>query len=188
MILLQFYNCQRTKIRIIAAFGTKFEENSFFAIFRETFSRIIRFILKTQTMSNNKRLERDTRSKVLGGVCSGLGNYFDMDPAFWRVLFFLLFFFGCSGLLIYLIMWAIMPARKEYATAEAADSLVNTEEAQKPKKNGNMVAGLTLIGLGALFLIGRYVPEINWHTAWPVLLIILGLVLIIPINSKKNEK
>ena len=139
-------------------------------------------------MSNNKRLERDTRSKVIGGVCSGLGNYFDMDPAFWRVLFFLLFFFGCSGLLIYLILWAVMPSQKANVTTDTMEHMVNAEETPKPKKNGNMVAGLTLIGLGVLFLLGRYIPEINWHTAWPILLIILGLVLIIPINSKKNEK
>ena len=51
-------------------------------------------------MSNNKRLERDLRNKVLGGVCSGLGNYVDMDPTFWRVLFFILFLLGCPELFI----------------------------------------------------------------------------------------
>ena len=141
-------------------------------------------------MSNNKRLERDLRNKAIGGVCAGLGNYFDTDPAFWRVLFFLMFVFGGSGLLIYLILWAVMPSKKSYATAEGTiDQIVNTEGSPDPKtRNGNMVAGLVLIGLGVLFLVGRYIPEINWHTAWPILLIILGLVLIIPINSKKNEK
>ena len=141
-------------------------------------------------MSNNKRLESDLRNQAIGGVCAGLGNYFDMDPAFWRVLFFLMFFFGCSGLLIYLILWAVMPSKKTYATTDGTiDQAVNLQENHDPKKqNGNMVAGLVLIGLGVLFLVGRYIPEINWHTAWPVLLIILGLVLIIPINSKKNEK
>lgn len=141
-------------------------------------------------MSNNKRLERDIRNKAIGGVCAGLGNYFDMDPAFWRVLFFFLFFFGCSGLLIYIILWAVMPSQKVYATSnDAMDQTFNAETTLEPKKkNGNMVAGLTLIGIGALLLISRYIPEINWHTAWPILLIILGLVLIIPINNKKNEK
>ena len=141
-------------------------------------------------MSNNKRLERDLRNKAIGGVCAGLGNYFDMDPAFWRVLFFLMFVFGGSGLLIYLILWVVMPSKNSYATTEGTiDQIVNTEGSPDPKtRNGNMVAGLVLIGLGVLFLVGRYIPEINWHTAWPILLIILGLVLIIPINSKKNEK
>lgn len=139
-------------------------------------------------MSNNKRLERDIRNKAIGGVCAGLGNFFDMDPAFWRVLFFFLFFFGASGLLIYIILWVIMPAQKVYATPNM-DQAANFEVTNDQKrKNGNMVAGLVLIGIGVLCLIGRYIPEINWHTAWPILLIVLGLVLIIPFNSKKNEK
>lgn len=141
-------------------------------------------------MSNNKRLERDLRSKAIGGVCAGLGNYFDMDPAFWRVLFFFLFFFGCSGLLIYVILWVVMPSRKDYGeTLGAMDQTVPPQDTNNPKgRSGSMAAGLTLIGIGVLFLLGRYIPEINWHTAWPIILIVLGLVLIIPINKTKNEK
>ena len=51
-----------------------------------------------------------------------------------------------------------------------------------------MAAGLTLIGIGTLCLLGRYIPDINWHTAWPILLIILGLVLILPFNRNSHEK
>ena len=56
------------------------------------------------------------------------------------------------------------------------------------KKNNSMASGLTLIGIGTLCLVGRYVPEINWRTAWPILLIILGLALIIPFNRNSHEK
>ena len=137
-------------------------------------------------MSNNKRLERDCRNKVIGGVCSGLGNYFDIDPAFWRVLFCLLFFLGCSGLLIYVILWIVMPA-KDYTRADAMNETTNEEvpEAQR-KKKGSMIAGLTLIGVGAFSLISRYVPRLNWRTAWPIALIILGIILIIPFKDKKS--
>ena len=141
-------------------------------------------------MSNNKRLERDIRNKAIGGVCSGLANYFDMDPAFWRVLFFFLFFFGLSGLLIYIILWAVMPCKKDYDTVNDMTHQAGSMEVatDQKKKNNNMVGGLTLIVIGVVCLVARYVPEINWRTAWPILLIILGLVLIIPINNRKNEK
>lgn len=141
-------------------------------------------------MSNNKRLERDIRNKAIGGVCSGLANYFDMDPAFWRVLFFFLFFFGASGLLIYLILWAVMPSKKDYSepSAEVQHAVSTDPSNELKKKNGNMAAGLILIVIGIVCLVGRYIPEINWRTAWPILLIILGLVLIIPINSRNHEK
>lgn len=140
-------------------------------------------------MSNNKRLERDIQNKAIGGVCSGLANYFDMDPAFWRVLFFFLFLFGLSGLLIYLILWAVMPSKKDYGTSTEIHQMADSAPANEQKKrNGNMAAGLILIGIGVVCLVGRYIPEINWRTAWPILLIVLGLILIIPTNLAKNEK
>lgn len=137
-------------------------------------------------MSNNKRLERDLQNKVLGGVCSGLSNYFDMDPTFWRVLFFFLFFFGCSGLLIYIILWIVMPARQAQlnngATVQEGFAPDNGNE---PKRShGNMTAGLVLIGIGIISLLAKYIPQISWRLAWPIILIVIGLILIIPKNKQ----
>ncbi len=136
-------------------------------------------------MSNNKRLERDLQNKVLGGVCSGLGNYFDMDPTFWRVLFFFLFFAGLSGLLIYIVLWIVMPAMTA-RPAGAVDDLSTSDMASEPQKkhNGQMVTGITLIAIGAISLIARYVPQISWSVVWPVILIIVGLILIVPFKDK----
>ena len=136
-------------------------------------------------MSNNKRLQRDLQNKVLGGVCSGLSNYFDIDATFWRILFFVLFLFGCSGLLIYIILWIAMPAAKFEPGAQVNPQDASTDGARK-KKNGNMAAGLTLIGIGTICLLARYIPEINWRTAWPILLIVLGVILIIPFKNKES--
>lgn len=136
-------------------------------------------------MSNNKRLQRDLQNKVLGGVCSGLSNYFDIDATFWRILFFVLFLFGCSGLLIYIILWIAMPAAKYEPGAQVSPQDANADGARK-KRNGNMAAGLTLIGIGTICLLARYVPQINWRTAWPILLIVLGVILIIPFKSKES--
>ncbi len=57
------------------------------------------------------RLYRDEQDKVLGGVASGLANYFKIDPAIIRVIFVALFFGGGSGLLVYIILWIILPSR-----------------------------------------------------------------------------
>lgn len=136
-------------------------------------------------MSNNKRLERDLQNRVLGGVCSGLGNYFGTDPTIWRVLFFLLFFLGCSGLLIYIILWIAMPEKKWQpgATVEEA-TVTDSSNADGKSQHGSWTAGLILIGIGTIALIGRYVPQFNWHTVWPIILIVIGIVLIIPKNKK----
>ncbi len=46
---------------------------------------------------------------MIGGVCAGLANYFDMDPTIMRILFVVIAFAGGASLLAYLIMWVIVP-------------------------------------------------------------------------------
>ncbi len=63
-----------------------------------------------------KRLYRDGETRVLGGVCSGMSAYFNIDPVFLRILFVALVFlgFGFSGI-IYLILWVVVPKAKTTA-------------------------------------------------------------------------
>jgi phage shock protein PspC (stress-responsive transcriptional regulator) len=56
-----------------------------------------------------RRMYRDPDDRVLGGVCAGLGAYWDMDPVILRVIFIVLVLLGGSGVLIYLILWIILP-------------------------------------------------------------------------------
>ena len=55
------------------------------------------------------RLYRNTKDKVIGGVCSGLGEYWGIDPILMRLLFIVLFFGFGSGFLLYIIMWIVIP-------------------------------------------------------------------------------
>lgn len=56
-----------------------------------------------------KPLERSTRDKWIGGVCGGLGHYFDIDPTIVRLIFLVAFFGFGTGLLVYLVLWVVMP-------------------------------------------------------------------------------
>ena len=58
-----------------------------------------------------KRVFRDSFNGILGGVCSGLGEYFEIDPVFFRLLFIAFFFMFGGGVFIYLIAWLIIPDR-----------------------------------------------------------------------------
>lgn len=59
-----------------------------------------------------KRLYRSLDDKKLSGVCGGLGEYFSTDPVFFRLLFvFITLFPPGSGILIYLIMWLVVPKK-----------------------------------------------------------------------------
>ncbi|HVZ56315.1 MAG TPA: PspC domain-containing protein [Chitinophagaceae bacterium] len=65
----------------------------------------------TGTRKRN-RLFRDSSDKVIGGVCSGLANYLNVDPAIMRLLFAIITFGGFgAGILIYLLLWIILPER-----------------------------------------------------------------------------
>ena len=56
-----------------------------------------------------KRLMRSTDDKVIGGVCAGIGAYFDLDANLTRIIFILLTFFGGMGILLYLLLWIFVP-------------------------------------------------------------------------------
>jgi phage shock protein PspC (stress-responsive transcriptional regulator) len=60
--------------------------------------------------TRQRKLYRDPDDRVLGGVCSGLGAYFNFDPVIIRLIFVLLVFLGAgSSLIIYLILWIVVP-------------------------------------------------------------------------------
>lgn len=79
--------------------------------------------------SKNKRLYRDPDSRVLGGVCSGLGHYLGLDKVLVRVLFFI-FIIATSGVgfFAYLIFWIAVPkARTTSQRLEMRGEDINVE-------------------------------------------------------------
>lgn len=56
-----------------------------------------------------RRLYRDPEHKVIGGVCGGLGAYFNMDPVILRIIFAVLFLINGIGLIAYIILWIAVP-------------------------------------------------------------------------------
>ena len=58
-----------------------------------------------------KKLHRPARDRKLAGVCGGLGEYFDIDPLIFRLLFLFSVLFGGFGALAYVIMWVMIPPR-----------------------------------------------------------------------------
>jgi phage shock protein PspC (stress-responsive transcriptional regulator) len=59
-----------------------------------------------------KRFFRNPDDKILGGVCSGISAYFDIDPLWMRLAFALSVMFAGTGLFIYIILWIIIPEAK----------------------------------------------------------------------------
>lgn len=57
----------------------------------------------------NRKIYRSRKDSMIAGVCGGLGEFFGIDSTWVRLLFVLFFILGGSTLLIYIIMWIIVP-------------------------------------------------------------------------------
>jgi len=60
-------------------------------------------------MEEPRKLYRSRSQRMIAGVCGGLADYFNIDATLVRVLFLLLAVFGGTGLVIYIVMWVIVP-------------------------------------------------------------------------------
>jgi phage shock protein C len=60
----------------------------------------------------DKRLQRSRTEKMIGGVCGGLAEYFDIDPTIVRILWVIITALGGTGILLYIVLWVIMPLER----------------------------------------------------------------------------
>jgi phage shock protein PspC (stress-responsive transcriptional regulator) len=69
-----------------------------------------------------RRLERDTSNQIIAGVASGVANYFNLDPTIVRLLWVATILLGGFGVIIYVIMWIIVPEARTPTTSETAEN------------------------------------------------------------------
>ena len=138
-------------------------------------------------------LYRSEENRIVAGVAGGLGEYFGIDPTIIRVIFVLLTVFGGSGLLIYLILWLIMPAKSRIGSSPAASVRDSVEELRNQaqrfahdirNRSGSddqrQMWGTVILIFGFILLLGNFgfFSIFSMHDFWPVLLIILGLLIL----------
>ncbi len=78
-----------------------------------------------------KKLYRSETNRMLGGVCGGLGEYFDIDPTFIRLLFVIITFSGGAGVLAYLILWIVVPSESSINLTSDEVFEKNTQEVKE---------------------------------------------------------
>jgi len=90
-----------------------------------------------KTKTQVKKLYRDPESKLLGGVCSGIGHYLSIDPIWVRLLFIIFLFGGGFSVITYIILWIIVPEAN--TTAQKLDmqgEAANLSNIEKKIKEG----------------------------------------------------
>jgi phage shock protein C len=145
-----------------------------------------------------RRLTRGRDSKI-AGVCGGIAEYFDVDPTIVRVIFIVLLLFPffplIGGLVLYFLLWLVMP---EPSPGEGGGPAAATSTAPGVPRGGSIDGGLLLGGvllmLGFLFLFQRlfsvwwpgwWIPNLAMF-AWPMLLIVIGGLIIVAALGRRR--
>jgi phage shock protein PspC (stress-responsive transcriptional regulator) len=134
---------------------------------------------------------------MLGGVCGGIAEYFEIDPVIVRLIAVALFFVGGSAILAYIIALIVIPyepletAVGQNREAAPPATASTTPAAETPRQGSGeavpLFLGIVLIIIGALFLMHNlpiFSPFYYWahhyvrHFFWPSLLIVFGVFLI----------
>ena len=140
--------------------------------------------------------------RVLGGVASGLAAGFHVDVLWVRIVFVLLALAQGAGVLLYVVLWLVMPERIEGQAGGRAGLAPMMSDLQrvwndltgpaKPAVSGqgqghdfsvtwrspSVLLGLTLVVIGAVVLAAN-LGLVNWNVFWPAVLILIGVVLLI---------
>ena len=69
---------------------------------------------------SSRKLMRSSVDKKISGVCAGVANYLDLDVTLVRVLWVLAFLCGGTGLLLYVILWIVLPVEPLYVPVAQA--------------------------------------------------------------------
>jgi phage shock protein PspC (stress-responsive transcriptional regulator) len=154
-----------------------------------------------------RRLTRNRRHAVLGGVAAGFADYFNVDPVLARLAFVLLTLADGVGLLLYVICWAIIPPQVDNgevpgevlpdgnvtdelhdagASVRAAGQRLAGEMRTAGKAGrGRAAFGIILIVSGSMLLLDRFSWMFRWpywlrlDSPWPLMLVVIGVALIL---------
>jgi len=119
---------------------------------------------QTYATHEPRRLYRADNDKILGGVASGLANYLNIDPAIVRILFVLMCFGGGAGVLLYIILWVVLPTK----------SLPPAARKRLYRNTDDKVIGGVASGLAAYFHIEVWIPRLVF--AAPLILSLLASI------------
>ncbi len=141
---------------------------------------------------SKKTLYRAGENRIIGGVCAGIADYFDIDPAVVRVIWVLSAFAAGAGIWAYLVAWAVVPENPELKRKDLklSSKIKIKKETEKVTEDfrihgRNPIFGLLLLIIGAIFLANNFFPELRLDKYWPIIPIALGFILIFSSYQKK---
>ncbi len=135
----------------------------------------------------DRKIYRSKTNKIISGVCGGLGEYFNIDPAIIRLFWLVLAIStGGSGIITYIVCSLIIPEENDRVIYYDNDTTDN----QATLKNSAIFIGVGLIIIGGFLLAKNIFPQLSvpWYKIrkyWPILLIIGGIYILY--RQKSND-
>jgi phage shock protein PspC (stress-responsive transcriptional regulator) len=126
-----------------------------------------------------KRLERSSSDRLIAGVSSGLGRYFDLNPAVFRLGFVVLTLLGGAGILTYLVAVLVIP---EEGAEQSIAARVLAERRTRPWP----LIGLGLVAAAVLVLLSRAAIWPTRGAGW-VLVLLAGLAILWTFDTRRGN-
>lgn len=149
---------------------------------------------KAEKKESSTVLFRSEKNKMIAGVCGGLSIAFGLDATLIRAIFALTALFGGGGILVYLLLWFIVPSEGKLSNSpdenvraafeEMKSKAKSTLEAEGQKDNTKKFVAYSLLVFGVILLLQNF-GILNWlqlGRLWPLLLILAGVITL----TKKN--
>ena len=103
-----------------------------------------------------KQLYRKKESGKIAGVCAGIGEYFEIDPVFFRIIFIAAIFISGIGLLTYLVAWIIMPEQSIKNEALKGEKVMTVRDVSIKSRLGALLFCMLLGWIGIhRFYVGK---------------------------------
>jgi len=148
-----------------------------------------------------ERLYRSDSERLVGGVCSGLADYFAVRPTFLRLVFLLWALASTTGAIIYVTLWTVLPekstqshslderirrnvddmqAQAERLHRDLQDMLGATDSPEPGQIQRAMIVGSALTGLGIVLLIDslHLLGPFRLRQLEPLALTLIGIVFV----------
>lgn len=141
-----------------------------------------------------QKLYRSRGQKVIAGVCVGLGNFFNVDPVFIRIIFVVALFSGGLGLIAYIIFWIATPQEPLRCSPinpvgdyyEVPPMIDTEEERNEMPKNTKVFFGYLLIAIGLIIMLGELVPHFDF--SYVLALTFVGIGIFLLFSNKKSKE
>jgi len=143
------------------------------------------------------------KGRVIGGVCCGIAARLHVDTLWVRIAFVALAFAQGIGLVLYAVLWVLMPEAPEGPVRGRSGLVAVTADLERmwaevrgrptpvaaaapgaPATDRSLVLGVILLVIGVV-LLGNNTGFVNWSVLWPLILIAIGAFLLLR-NSQRR--